>query len=68
MFMSLMTPTSVAELVEASRDAWRAALPGWRERGRVVLFDEAQRILCRSACAWAGVPLREPRPCRGRPA
>lgn len=59
MFMSLMTPRKVEDLVETTADRWRAALGSWRERAGLVLFDEVQQVLCRAACAWAGVPLRE---------
>ncbi len=24
---------------------------------RVILFEEAQKILCRAVCAWVGIPL-----------
>ncbi|MBM7694530.1 cytochrome P450 [Peribacillus deserti] len=26
---------------------------------KIILFDEIQEILCRAACQWAGVPLKE---------
>jgi fatty-acid peroxygenase len=57
MFMSLMTPDSIARLVEAMESAWRARLPAWQGRDQIVLLDEAHRILCRAACDWAGIAL-----------
>lgn len=57
MFMSLMTPASVAALTDLTTHYWRNALPRWTGAASLVLFSEAQDILCRAACAWAGVPL-----------
>lgn len=57
MFMSLMTPAAIDHLAERFADLWRAAITGWAERGEVVLYDEAARLLCESVCAWTGVPL-----------
>lgn len=31
----------------------------WEDAYSVVLFEEAQQILCRVTCHWAGVPLQE---------
>ncbi|WP_319018900.1 cytochrome P450 [Microbispora sitophila] len=31
----------------------------WPDRGHVVLFDEAARVITRGACRWAGIPLTE---------
>ncbi|NJP25115.1 cytochrome P450 [Microbispora hainanensis] len=59
MFMSLMTPESVASLVGEATAAWYAAVATWHGRGDVVLFDEAARVLTRGACRWAGIPLAE---------
>jgi fatty-acid peroxygenase len=59
LFMSLMTPDSIARLVALSADEWRLAIARWERQGRVVLFDEVEQILCRAVCAWAGVPLDE---------
>lgn len=59
MFMSLMSPESIARLVGLMSGEWRAALPRWAEKGRVVLLDEAREIMCRAVCAWTGVPLEE---------
>jgi len=58
LFLSLMTPERIAELVEISSGEWRSAAMRWRTRGSVVLYPAAQEILTRSVCRWAGVPLR----------
>lgn len=38
-----------------------AALDEWHARARISLFDEANAILTRAVCAWAGVPLEDGR-------
>ena len=57
MFMSLMTPEGIDHLVNLHERNWHAAIADWETRERVVLFDQAQEILCKAVCAWAGVPL-----------
>jgi fatty-acid peroxygenase len=60
MFMSLMTPASIRRLLTLMREEWQAAAARWEQQpGEVLLFEEAQRVLCRAACAWAAVPLPE---------
>ncbi|PLS17993.1 cytochrome P450 [Bacillus sp. M6-12] len=59
LFMSLMTPDSIKKLGELTGKHWQARVNNWEQMERVVLFDEAQEILCRVACEWAGVPLKE---------
>ena len=57
MMMSLQTPDSRARLVALAEAEWRARFERWPRMRRVVLIQEAQAVLCRAACAWAGVPL-----------
>ena len=59
LFMALMTPRGIAQLLELTAAEWGRQLPRWEQRSKVVLFDELQQILCRAACRWAGVPLWE---------
>ncbi len=59
MFMAIVRPERVEELARQCRDEWRLAQSRWQGRERVVLFDEAQEVLFRSVCRWAGVPLDE---------
>lgn len=59
MFMSLMTPQSIHQLNELVSQNWLSYLAKWEKMNQVVLFTEVQEIFCRSACAWAGVPLAE---------
>ena len=59
MFMSLMTPESIAALIAATSAYWQDSLAKWETMKRVVLYDEVAGILCRAVCSWAGVPLEE---------
>lgn len=57
MMMSLQTPDSRARLVALAEAEWRARFARWPRQRRIILIQEAQAVLCRAACAWAGVPL-----------
>ncbi|MEW6613269.1 MAG: cytochrome P450 [Pseudomonadota bacterium] len=59
MFMELMSPASIQRLAELSVEQWRVHTEKWRRMDTVVLLSETQEILCRTVCAWAGVPLAE---------
>jgi fatty-acid peroxygenase len=59
LFMSLMTPPHQKRLADLAMDQWQASITKWEGARKVVLFDEAKEILCRVACEWAGVPLKE---------
>ncbi|HZG05970.1 MAG TPA: cytochrome P450 [Streptomyces sp.] len=60
MFLSLLTgPDRVAGLVGHTTAAWDEAVARWADRPRVVLFDEASRVITRGVCRWAGVPLED---------
>ena len=59
LFMSLMTPPHQKRLAELAMEQWQDAVRKWESSEKVVLFDEAEQILCRIACDWAGVPLKD---------
>ncbi len=60
MFLSLlMTPANLDRLRELSGEHWQVFITRWEGKEKVALFTEAQELLCRVACAWAGVPLKE---------
>lgn len=59
MFMSLMTPGRIEQLGELTDACWRSYARRWAGMDKVVLYDEVRELLCRSVCAWAGVPLEE---------
>jgi fatty-acid peroxygenase len=57
MFLSLLTgPKAVAGVVDEVAAVWEETVRTWPGR-RVVLFDEASRVLTRGVCRWAGIPL-----------
>jgi fatty-acid peroxygenase len=57
--MSLMTPVSIRRLTNELTRRWLEAVLAWERVEEVVLYDAVRELLCRSACAWAGVPLDE---------
>lgn len=57
--MSLMTPQNIQQLMEIMADQWRIHTAKWEKRDQLVLFEEVEDLLCRVACKWAGVPLKE---------
>lgn len=59
LFMSLMTPEHEKRLAELTMEQWQSSISKWERAKKIVLFDEAKNILCRVACDWAGVPLKE---------
>lgn len=59
MFMSLMTPWRLAQLVTLTEAHWQTCAAEWQRRGRVELFTEVLALMSRVACAWSGVPLAE---------
>ncbi|WP_050183201.1 cytochrome P450 [Domibacillus robiginosus] len=58
-FMSLMAPKQMKRLTEIAEVQWSKAAEKWVERNEVALYEEAKKLLCRIACEWAGVPLKE---------
>jgi fatty-acid peroxygenase len=59
MFLSVMTADAIGRLCALVEEAWAAKLAVWRLRSRIELLPEAEEILCRAVCAWAGIPLGE---------
>lgn len=60
MFMSMMTPDRIQRLKNLTAEQWRTYLKKWEKTHQlVVLFEEVQEILCRAACDWTGIPLKE---------
>lgn len=58
LFMSVMTPESIAELADLTAENWEKAITKWEKQEEVILFKEVPEIICRAVCAWAGVPLK----------
>ncbi|MDQ2652723.1 MAG: cytochrome P450, partial [Chloroflexota bacterium] len=59
MFLSLMRPAESQRLAAVFSEWWTARISTWETMNEVVLFDEAQTLLCRAVCDWAGLPLSE---------
>lgn len=59
MFLSIMTQADQTYLADLVKKEWESSLRKWEKTDQVVLFDEAKQVLCRVACKWAGVPLKE---------
>lgn len=57
MFISIMTPDNMKRLIQYTWEQWEQSSKSWNNK-EIVLFDEAQLILCQVACRWAGVPLQ----------
>jgi len=57
MFMSIMTPENLKVLIGYTTEQWKTNSAKWNNKN-IVLFDEAQIIMCQVACRWAGVPLQ----------
>lgn len=59
MFLDLAAPPARQRLIAAADEEWRRRIAVWHGQGGAVLLPEAEGILCRAACRWAGVPLTE---------
>ncbi|MCZ2830824.1 cytochrome P450 [Modestobacter sp. VKM Ac-2986] len=59
MFVHLLMGEGVPALVDRVTTAWDDAAHRWAQQDRVVLMDEAARVLTRGVCDWAAVPLTE---------
>ncbi|MGN6387991.1 MAG: cytochrome P450 [Burkholderiaceae bacterium] len=57
MFLALMTPARLQTLVRIFDAEWDNAIGRWQTNAQIALFEEAQLVLCRAVCRWAGVPL-----------
>lgn len=55
MFMALMGPARLAELVDLFEAQWHQRLQRWQGQGRIRLQDEVEEALCASVCQWAGL-------------
>jgi fatty-acid peroxygenase len=56
MLMSLQGAVDRHHLVELAETEWRASFARWQGQPQVVLHREAEAVLCRTVCRWAGVP------------
>ena len=59
MFMNLMSPQRIEQLADRVQQQWMKRAEKWEKRDRIVLFSEANEVLCQAVCDWSGVPLEE---------
>jgi fatty-acid peroxygenase len=59
MFMSIMSPDELEKLTNITKKQWEIAVDKWEQMDKVILYEEAKEIMCRTACEWAGVPVQE---------
>lgn len=58
MLMSLLAgPQERQRLIELAAAEWRTRFARWQGESKVVVQKEAEQVLCRAACLWAGIPL-----------
>ncbi|ASS68612.1 MULTISPECIES: cytochrome P450 [unclassified Paenibacillus] len=57
MFMSLMNRGALVRMRAIVGKQWMLAAGRWEAEQEINLYEEAQLLLCRAACEWAGVPL-----------
>jgi fatty-acid peroxygenase len=57
MFMSLLGPLERQRLVGLAVAQWRAQFARWGSLPSVIVHQEAELVLCRAVCQWAGIPL-----------
>ncbi|MFC0527457.1 cytochrome P450 [Phytohabitans kaempferiae] len=59
MFLKVLNGDGAGLLERHAAEAWDAAAETWATRDRIVLFDEASRVLARTVAPWAGVRVAE---------
>ncbi|WP_369141024.1 cytochrome P450 [Modestobacter versicolor] len=59
MFVQLLEGDGVGALVGRAAAAWDDAARRWAGEDRIVLMDEAARLLTRAVCDWAAVPVTD---------
>jgi fatty-acid peroxygenase len=57
MFMSLLGPLERQRLVGLAVAQWRAQFARWAGLPSVIVNREAELVLCRAVCQWAGIPI-----------
>ncbi|MFP7479911.1 cytochrome P450 [Terribacillus saccharophilus] len=57
MFMSIMTKAQLQRLDTLLEREWGKATEQWEKTDHINLYEESQKILMKTACDWAGVPL-----------
>lgn len=59
MFLSLMSEKGLQKITDLTATQWEKKMDEWAGQKKVNVYVQAQDILTRAACEWAGVPLQE---------
>ncbi len=59
MFMALMSPEGIKNLTNIAAEQWEVTVSKWEAQKKVVLYEEVKQLMCRIACQWADVPLKQ---------
>ena len=57
--MSVMTAKGLEKLIDITKQQWENAINKWEQMEQVTLYEETQKLLCRVACEWVGIKLKE---------
>lgn len=57
MFMSLMYDDNIKKLRDIVKGQWEIATEYWKQKERIIFYEEIKELLCISACKWAGISL-----------
>jgi len=58
LFMQVMNAQALKKIEKIFKEDLRNASTSWEKQGEIVLFSEMELVLMRTACQWAGVPLK----------
>ena len=59
MFMALMTSDALNEIAELTKKHLEAFAAQWETQEKIIVYEEAKKILTHVACEWTGVPLED---------
>jgi fatty-acid peroxygenase len=59
MFMSLMTNDALSEIAELTKKHLNAFAAQWETKEKIIVYEEAKKVLTHVACEWTGVPLQD---------
>jgi len=59
MLMSVMTTDRIQQLVNITRQQWENSITYWEQKDQIIFYEEVQKLLCKAACEWVGVPLEK---------
>ncbi|MGM8216264.1 cytochrome P450 [Bacillaceae bacterium W0354] len=57
-FMSFMTVENINLLKDITRKHWESHMKHVQTKPQIELFNEAQQMMCKAACEWTGVPIK----------